>query len=110
MDDYRLDYWIEAVETVLEDMDKYTLFAPGDIKYMAEGIQGYAEQESMAFGTEFIPNPMETEISKLKAEHEKEIERFESDELLYRTNIANRYGPSVSAGNVYTRNGYIVID
>jgi len=108
--DNRLNYWIEAVECALEDANKLNMFSNDDIKTLAENISISAEQESMAFGTEHIPNPLETEIQNMKSKHKKEIEQYNHREFIFRKNVSDRHGPYVDPGDVYIDGNNIVYD
>lgn len=108
--DYILDYWIEAVESALEDVNKLDMFSNDDIKSLAETLQGSSEQESMAFGTEHIPNPLEAEIRNIKSKHKKEIKQYEKRELVYRQNVADRHGPRVGPNQVYIDGNNVMYD
>ena len=72
VNEHILNYWIEAVESALEEVGKLTLFSKDDIKILAETLQISSEQQSMMFGYENIPNPLESEIQKIKSEFEVE--------------------------------------
>lgn len=108
--DYILKYWIEAVETALEEIDKLHNFTNAEIKDLAENLQISAEQESMAFGRECIPNPLQTEIQNLKAQHKKEIEVHEHREYIYRKNVSDRHGPRVDPNSVYIERNEVLYD
>ena len=108
--DYRLDYWIEAVESALEDVNKLDMFSNDEIKSLAETLQGSSEQESMAFGTEHIPNSLETEIRNIKTKHKKEIEQYENREFIFRKNVSDRHGPYVDPRDVYINGNDVVYD
>ena len=105
-----LNYWIEAVESALEEVEKLDVFSKEDIINMAETLQISSEQESMAFGTEAIPNPLESEIRNIRSRHEKEISEFEKRDLIFRKNIANRHGPRVGPENVHIEGGNVEYD
>lgn len=107
---HRLNYWIEAVESALEDVNKLNMFSNDEIKSLAETLQGSSEQESMAFGTEHIPNPLEAEIRNIKSKHKKEIEQYENREFIFRKNVSDRHGPYVDPGDVYINGNDVVYD
>ena len=108
MNEHILNYWIEAVESALDDVGKIALFSKEDIKTLAETLQISSEQKSMAFGYEHIPNPLESEIQKIKSQYENKIAKLEQNEWVYRKNIANRH--RINPENVYLDGENILYD
>ena len=91
MDNYKLEYWIEAVMSALDEIDEISLFTDQNIKDLAESMLISAEQEGMAFGYDVIPNPLSTEITKIKEENAREIADWENRDRIYRQSIADAY-------------------
>ena len=96
----KVDYWIEATEFALEDVDRAGVFSDDEIRTLAKSLEGSAEQQSMAFGCDVAPNPLIAEIERLKAIHKKEMEHMEQRDYIFRKNIARRHGGH-NADNVY---------
>ena len=88
MTNYKLEYWIEAVESALEAIE--TDLSVEDITSIAEDMLISAEQEGMAFGHDAIANPLQTEIDQMKARFKQEEERWERRDWIYRESIATR--------------------
>ena len=88
MNNYKLEYWIESVESIMEEMN-YDIPIE-DITTMAESMIITAEQESLAFGYDAIPNPLQTEIDKLRNDMDHEQVYWERRELIYLRSIAKR--------------------
>lgn len=107
-DENVLNYWIEAVESALEEIDKLSYFSNKEIKTLAETLCISSEQQSLAFGYEHIPNPLEAEIIKIKSEYNHKIEILERNDLIYRKNVANRHG--INAENVYIKDEIVMYD
>lgn len=76
--DYILDYWIEAVETSLEDIGKLTDFSKTEIRSMAEDMYTSADCQDMAFGSNMAENPLIAEIKELR--HKCDNAKNESDD------------------------------
>jgi len=91
MKEHILNYWIEAVDSALEDIGKQNILSNNDIKRLAESLIISSEQQSMAFGYEHIPNPLQSEIEKIKLEYETKIKRLEQNDFIYRKNVADRH-------------------
>ena len=106
----KVDYWIEALEFALEDVDRTGAFSTDEIRTLAESLEGSAEQQGMAFGYDAIPNPLIAEIEKLKAAHELEIEQLEKRDYIFRKNVADRHGPYVSVNDVHIDGNDVVYD
>jgi hypothetical protein len=101
-----MNYWKECIEESFEDAGIEA--TDQQIDTVVSWIEGARENESMATGSEFIPNPLETEIDRLKSDHAKEIERMEVREFCYKKSVADRN--SVSPQDVYLDNGRVVFD
>lgn len=75
--DSHFKYWIEAVQSGLEELGKPNILNYDEILIMANVIQGCEENKSMYFGEDCIPNPLEAENKKLKIAFEKERNKVE---------------------------------
>lgn len=76
--DYILEYWIEAVETSLEDAGKLADFSKVEIRSMAEDMYNSADCQDMVFGCNVGENPLIEEIKELK--HKCNKTKNESDD------------------------------
>ena len=105
----KLEYWIESVESIMEEMS-YDIPIE-DITTIAESMIITAEQESMAFGYDAIPNPLQTEIDEITGKLKQECIKADRREYIYRKSIASRNGVNpedvfIEHGNVwYQRRG-----
>ena len=90
MENYKLDYWIESVSASMDNAG-YTLPIE-DITAIAEDMIITAEQESMAFGYDAIPNPLQTEVDKINDRLQQERENWNNREDIYVKSIATRNG------------------
>lgn len=104
------DYWIEAVLSALDAVDKLELFTESELKLIAEDIATSADQESMAYGSSVAENPLTNEIKELKEKHKQELHQFEQRDEIFRKYVADRHGPYVSVNDVYTENGSVYYD
>lgn len=102
-----LNYWIESLGYALEEAGVYDALTPEQRKQVAESLVVSAENEGMASGRDCIPNPLSSEIDRLKAAHRAEIERFEERERIYCRDIAR--SQKVETGRIGILNGSVVI-
>ena len=100
----KLEYWIESVESIMEEIG-YTNIPIEDITTIAESMMITAEQESMAFGYDAIPNPLQTEIDKLRNNMDHEQVECERRELIYLRSIAKRN--NVHVDDIFIANGNV---
>lgn len=103
----KLEYWMESVESAMEEIG-YTNLPIEDITAMAESMIGTAEQESMMFGYDAIPNPLQTEINEITDKLERERNKAHHREYIYRKSIATRNNVNpedvcIEHGNVWYR-------
>lgn len=103
-----VDYWDDALGCALEAVGKFEALTRDERRQVAESLATSAENQSMAFGHDCIPNPKDSEIASLKTQHEREIAEWEAADLAYRTSVARRRG--VEPNDVYIRNGRVVYD
>ena len=100
-----LEYWIESIESLLDEMDKLDLFTSDDTKLMAEALIITAEQESMAFGYDAIPNPQATVIEHLKELHELRNAKLERENDILRQTLAD--AKKLRVNDIYVENGQV---
>lgn len=87
-----MNYWEECVS---EALDEALLVATeGQIAIIASIVEGSHENYGMAFGHDCIPNPLCTEIDKLK----KELKREQTKEIC---ETCNGKGRLVSYGGTF---------
>jgi hypothetical protein len=88
----RFEYWKEAI---LSALDESGIVIPiGKADDIARCLIISADQESMAFGTDVIPNPQNREILELK----KKLQR-EKEKTICRT--CNGHGTITSSGGTF---------
>lgn len=102
-----LDYWLESLELALDSVGAYDALTPEQRKQVAESLVVSAENEGMASGRDCIPNPLNSEIDRLKAAHRAEIESFQARERIFCRDIAR--SQSVEAHRISIVNGHVVI-
>ena len=78
MNNYKLNYWIESVCDSLEEVG--CKLPIEDITAIAENMIITAEQENLAFGYDAIPNPLQTEIDRVKDQLQQERDKCDSRE------------------------------
>ena len=89
MNDYKLDYWTEAVEVALEDIENN--LSAVDIKSIAESMMISADQQSMAFGSDVADNPLKVEVNNLKTQLKHDQDINDTQEQIYRQHIADAH-------------------
>lgn len=102
--DYILDYWIEAIETSLEDMGKLTDFSNVEIRSMAEDMYTSADCQNMAFGSNMAENPLTEEIKELQNKYNKATNESDDRERILLDYIArghNDLSVSIKYGQVW---------
>ncbi|WP_261534463.1 hypothetical protein [Burkholderia multivorans] len=102
-----LSYWLESLGYALEEAGAYDALTPEQRKQVAESLVVSAENEGMASGRECIPNPLNSEIERLKAAHRAEIARFEDRERIFCRDIAR--SQNVETQRIGIHNGSVVI-
>ncbi|MFA8336361.1 hypothetical protein [Burkholderia cenocepacia] len=102
-----LSYWLESLGYALEEAGAYDALTPDQRKQVAESLVVSAENESTAMGRDCIPNPLNSEIERLKAAHRTEIESFRERERIFCRDIAR--SQSVEAHRIGIVNGHVVI-
>jgi len=90
MNDYKLTYWKEAVSSSFEE--NYLPLVDSIIENVAKDMIISAEQQSMAFGYDCIPNPAKADKSAEIKRLEDRIKELENDILCYRQSVASRRG------------------
>lgn len=65
------DYYLEAIHCGAEaaGLD----LTDEQAKSISESVMGAMENESLAFGRDCIPNPLESEIKQIKAAHQRDL-------------------------------------
>lgn len=107
-DDYKTDYWLEALDCALEDVGYFDTI-PNEAKIkIAISLVISAEMQSQAFGCDAIPSRANSETDELKKKYEKQIKELEERELNYRKSVATRR--HVDLHQVYMdRDGVVMI-
>ena len=91
------DYWGECIAEAFEDAG--ITATKEQIDTVTSWVEGAHDNYGMATGSEFIPNPLESEIKQLNAAHEREIKEYEKRDFIYRKSVARRR--NCSPGDVY---------
>lgn len=65
------DYYLEAIHCGAEEAGLN--LTDEQAKSILDAVTGAMENESLAFGRDCIPNPLETEIRQLKAAQQREL-------------------------------------
>ena len=104
------DYWREAGMELLEELGFFDAASKADFDNAAEILEGYADNQSMAFGYHCIPNPKDAEIAEIKATHKREIKEASADIERLKENVGRRYGIdpkhiSVTDGRMFYSDG-----
>lgn len=106
MQDYKLNYWIEAIQS---SADNNNISLPDDIiKKMAVDMVNAAEMQGQAFGHDIIPSPRIAEKDSIVKNMEAKIKYLEAQVMAYKQSVATRR--RVSVENVYLENGYVMYD
>ena len=100
------DYWREAGMNLLEELGFFGAASNADFDTAGELLEGWAENQSMAFGYDSIPNPRDAEIEGIKRAHEREMKEASANIDRLKENVGRRYGVnpryiSVSDGRLY---------
>lgn len=94
MDAYQ-NYWKEALACALDELGLYHALTPEQYDAAAKSLMFAAEQQSMAFGHDCIPDPRDEVEAKLKAKivsAENETQLWKSN---FRKNVAMRHNCTV---------------
>ena len=98
MNNYKLDYWKEAVSSSFEDNDLRATDAV--IESIAKDMINSAECQSQAFGHDCIPNPAKAEQSSRVKNLEAKIKELEQEIQCYRQSVASRRGVPIEQVHV----------
>ena len=60
---------------------------------------------TMAFGYDAIPNPLSTEITKIKEAHGREIDSWKKREEIYQKTLGNITG--INENDIYINGNYV---
>ena len=71
----RTEYWRESLAQALDDIG--INYNSEQLDELTDYITGIQEVESQALGYDCIPNPLQTEIDKLKQRHKEDIKDLE---------------------------------
>ncbi len=108
--DARFDYWKEALECSLHEAGASGVLSDDVVDLVAQGLVGSAENQSMAFGHDCAPNPVNAEIANLKRLREADQKEHEARIAAHRKTLANFARCDVSRvvevnGGVYVERG-----
>ena len=100
-----MDYWEECIR---ESFDEAGIEATKEqIDTVVSWVDGAHENYGMAFGHDAIPNPMESEVDKLKKRLAKQQEEYEAREFIFKNSVARRRNIDVS--RVYLEGDSVMI-
>lgn len=100
-----MDYYEETIREAFDDSG--IIATEEQIENVVGWVKNAAENEYQAHGYECIPNPMESEIDRIRAAHAEEIARLKNEIDAYTNSIARDY--RVDGSKVYTENGSVYI-
>lgn len=92
MSNFKFDYWQEALNVALEDIDKFDVLTDDEKKIVAESLVTSSECESMCYYTPSSRDIENSEITNLKKrikELEQEVNTIRTD---FKKNVAMRRG------------------
>jgi hypothetical protein len=107
MQDYKLNYWIEALQISLEESGVFGILSDEVLRNVAKDMIHASEMQSQAFGWDQIPSPAKAEKSETEKRLENRIKELENEILCYRKSVAQRRG--VPLEDVYLDYGGDVI-
>ena len=93
-----MDYWTECIEEALEDAGLHA--TKEQIEIVASWVDGAHENFGLATGSEFIPDPVHSELDEVKREMKKQQERHERQLNGVCQGVARRRGVDVGAVNI----------
>ena len=104
------DYWREAGMNLLEELGFFDAASKDDFDRAGDLLEGWAENQSMAFGHHCIPNPKDAEIAEVKRTHAREMKEANADIARLKENVGRRYGIdpqriSVGDGRIFYSDG-----
>jgi len=99
-----MDYWLECIKEAFEDAG--IIATEEQIRNVTGWVEGAYENYGMASGHDCIPNPMISEIEKLKMKHKEEIKDFEKTIHTYRNSVSTRR--NVPIEDVHIDNGDVI--
>lgn len=107
--DYRLDYWIEAVQCSLDENGLFGYIPKELIKSIAKDMHNAYENIGMAFGDHVARSPVETDKDRKIKALEAQVKELEKDIYCYKSNVARRR--HVEPNEVYLSNsGEVMYD
>ena len=98
-----MDYWKECVSEAFEDAGLEA--TDEQIGIVTSWVEGAHENYSLATGQEMIPNPLQSEIERIRGDHRREVEALTKEIDIYKSSVAERR--RVSPTDVYTEDGQV---
>lgn len=103
----RFEYWRESLSCILEE---HGVELPLEtVNAIAKDLVISAEMEGEAMGWHAIPNPLCSEVDKLRRQLADDRKTAEERQLVYAKHIAERFG-GLGAVHVNVRHGRVEID
>lgn len=101
------DYWREAFMCAIEEVGLFDLCSKEDFDKGGESIRQSAENQSIAFGWDCIPDPRIAEREAEETRRKREVAEEEKRTELFRKAYAARLG--VEPHRLYVNNGDIFV-
>ena len=101
-----MNYWEECIKESFEDAG--ITATDNQIGTVVCWVEGAHENEGLATGRDCIPNPLSSEIDRLKAAYKKEVGELERAVMCYRNSVAVRRGVPVTS--VYLDGDSVIYD
>ena len=79
-----MNYWLECVESSLDEMGVLDKLTEEQRKQLAEDVETSHSMYGEAHGHHFIPNPLQTEMNNLKQRHKRDLEEAERTQERHR--------------------------
>ncbi len=102
------EYWLECVETSLDEMGIPDALTKEQREQLAHDVQMGHENIGMAFGYDAIPNPMIAEVESVKRQAARDLKAQEDVTAIYKRAACNL--AHVNPDRVYVNNGEAFID
>lgn len=87
-----LDYWREALQAALEDVDAIGVLTPEQIDGAAKVLLGARETESQWDGSDCIPNPEIAEAKRARDGYAKKVAQLMEEAHAYKCAFARAIG------------------
>ena len=100
-----MNYWESCIKEAFEESGIKA--SEKQIQNVAAWAEGAHENYSMANGYDNISNPLESEISRIKATHRAEMAKAEYREMRYKISVARSVNADPS--DIWIENGDVMV-